>query len=98
VTVPHLHELKAKREKIVALTAYDASFAAQCDEAGVDLVLVGDSLGMVVQGRASTLPVTLDEIVYHTSAVARGLAASLLVADMPFMTYRDVDTALGSAT
>jgi 3-methyl-2-oxobutanoate hydroxymethyltransferase len=98
VTVPHLHELKAKREKIVALTAYDASFAAQCDEAGVDLVLVGDSLGMVVQGRVSTLPVTLDEIVYHTSAVARGLAASLLVADMPFMTYRDVDSAMRSAT
>jgi 3-methyl-2-oxobutanoate hydroxymethyltransferase len=97
VTVPHLHELKARREKIVALTAYDASFAAQCDAAGVDVVLVGDSLGMVVQGRASTLPVTLDEVVYHTAAVARGLGSALLLADLPFMTYRDVDTALRSA-
>lgn len=97
VTVPRLHELKSRGEKIVALTAYDASFAAQCDAAGVDLVLVGDSLGMVVQGRASTLPVTLDEIVYHTTAVARGLGTALLVADLPFMTYRDADTALRSS-
>jgi 3-methyl-2-oxobutanoate hydroxymethyltransferase len=98
VTVPHLHELKARREKIVMLTAYDASFAAQCDAAGVDVVLVGDSLGMVVQGRASTLPVTLDEIVYHTASAARGVGAALLLADLPFMTYRDADTALRSAT
>jgi 3-methyl-2-oxobutanoate hydroxymethyltransferase len=97
VTVPRLQELKGRGEKIVALTAYDASFAAQCDAAGVDLVLVGDSLGMVVQGRASTLPVTLDEIVYHTTAVARGLGTALLVADLPFMTYRDADTALRSS-
>ena len=97
VTVPRLAEMKAKGEKIVALTSYDASFAAQCDAAGIDLVLVGDSLGMVVQGRTSTLPVTLDEMVYHTAAVARGLATALLAADLPFMTYRNADVALASS-
>lgn len=94
VTVPHLHEMKAKSQKIVMLTAYDASFAAQCDDAGVDTVLVGDSLGMVVQGRASTLPVSVDDIVYHTAAVARGLSATLLISDLPFMSFRDADSAL----
>ncbi len=98
VTVPRLLEMKGRREKIVMLTAYDASFAAQCEAGGVDVVLVGDSLGMVVQGRASTLAVTLDDIVYHTAAVARGLGTALLAADLPFMTYRDVDTTLRSAT
>jgi len=97
ITVPRLHEMKAKGEKIVVLTAYDASFAAQCDAAGVDVVLVGDSLGMVVQGRSSTLPVSVDEMVYHTAAVGRGLTNALLVADMPFMSFRDVDTALSTA-
>ena len=97
ITVPRLHDMKARREKIVMLTAYDASFAAQCDAAGIDAILVGDSLGMVVQGRATTLPVTLDDIVYHTAAVARGVSAALLVADLPFMSYRDAPTALASA-
>jgi 3-methyl-2-oxobutanoate hydroxymethyltransferase len=97
ITVPRLHEMKAKGDKIVVLTAYDASFAAQCEAAGVDVVLVGDSLGMVVQGRSSTLPVSVDETVYHTSAVARGLSSALLLADMPFMSFRDVDTALRTA-
>ena len=97
VTVPQLHAMKAKGEKIVMLTAYDASFAAQCDAAGVDAVLVGDSLGMVVQGRDSTLPVSVDDMVYHTAAVARGTASALLIADMPFMSFRDADTALRSA-
>ena len=97
VTVPQLHAMKAKGEKIVMLTAYDASFAAQCDAAGVDAVLVGDSLGMVVQGRDSTLPVSVDEMVYHTAAVARGVASALLIADMPFMSFRDADTALRNA-
>ena len=97
MTVPRLHELKTRGEKIVVLTAYDASFAAQCDVAGIDVVLVGDSLGMVVQGCSSTLPVTLDEMIYHTAAVARGLGSALLVADLPFMTYRDADTALRSS-
>jgi 3-methyl-2-oxobutanoate hydroxymethyltransferase len=97
ITVPQLHAMKAKSEKIVMLTAYDASFAAQCDAAGVDAVLVGDSLGMVVQGRDSTLPVSVDEMVYHTAAVMRGVASALVIADMPFMSFRDADTALRSA-
>ncbi len=94
ITAPYLREMKAKGEKIVMLTAYDASFAAQCENGGVDVVLVGDSLGMVVQGHRSTLSVTLDETVYHCAAVARGLNYALLLADLPFMTFRDVDTAL----
>ena len=97
VTVPGLRAMKARGEKIVMLTCYDASFAAQMEVAGVDVVLVGDSLGMVVQGQSSTLPVTLDDVVYHTSLVARGLAATMLVADMPFMQFRDPATALAAA-
>jgi 3-methyl-2-oxobutanoate hydroxymethyltransferase len=97
VTVPGLRAMKAERRKIVMLTAYDASFAAQLEAAGVDVALVGDSLGMVVQGRSSTLPVTVDEMVYHTAAVARGLSATLLVADLPFMSDRDVDAAMDTA-
>jgi len=94
ITVPRLHEMKSRREKIVVLTAYDASFAALCDGAGVDVVLVGDSLGMVVQGHSSTLPVTLDHMVYHCAAVARGVGHALLVADLPFMSFSTIDAAL----
>ena len=97
VTVPRLREMKARGEKIVALTCYDASFAAALDAAGVDVALVGDSLGMVVQGRASTLPVTLDEMVYHTAMVARGLTNALLIVDLPFMSYRDAAHALSAS-
>ena len=97
VTVPGLHAMKAQRQRIVMLTAYDASFAWQLEVAGVDVALVGDSLGMVVQGRASTLPVTLDQMVYHTTAVARGLTATLLVADLPFMADRDTAHVLEAA-
>ncbi len=97
ITVPALQQRKARGEKIAVLTCYDASFAAHFDAAGIDVVLVGDSLGMVIQGRTSTLPVTLDHMVYHTAAVARGLQAPLLIADLPFMSYRDVPTALQSA-
>ena len=79
------------------MTAYDASFAAASDAAGIDIVLVGDSLGMVIQGHASTLPVTVDQIVYHTAAVARGLSRALLIADMPFLSARDASTALATA-
>jgi 3-methyl-2-oxobutanoate hydroxymethyltransferase len=89
VTVPGLHAMKADGRRIVMLTAYDASFAWQLESAGVDVALVGDSLGMVVQGHRSTLPVTLEHIVYHTTAVARGLSSTLLVADLPFMADRD---------
>jgi len=94
VTVPQLRAMKAAGQRIVMLTAYDAAWAAQLDLAGVDVALVGDSLGNVVQGHASTLPVTLDHMVYHTSLVARGLSTALLVADMPFMADRDVPHAL----
>lgn len=98
VTVPGLKAMKAEGRKIVMLTAYDASFAAQLESAGVDVALVGDSLGMVVQGRSSTLPVTVDEMVYHTAAVARGLSSTLLVADLPFMSDRDIPSAMEAAT
>lgn len=91
LTVPALQAMKQRGERIVALTAYDYSFAALLDNAGVDLILVGDSLGMVVQGHATTLPVTLDAMVYHCAAVARGRRRALLVADLPFLS--DVDAA-----
>ena len=97
VTVPGLRAMKARGEKIVVLTCYDASFAAQMEAAGVDVALVGDSLGMVVQGQSSTLPVTLDQMAYHTSLVARGLAVTLLIADLPFMQFRDPATALAAS-
>lgn len=90
VTVPGLHAMKAQGQRIVMLTAYDASFGWQLEAAGIDIALVGDSLGMVIQGHRSTLPVTLDHMVYHTAAVARGLSATLLVADLPFMADRDI--------
>jgi len=94
VTVPSLQAMKSQGRRIVMLTAYDASFAWQLEAAGVDVALVGDSLGMVVQGHRSTLPVTLDHMVYHTAAAARGLSATLLVADLPFMADRDTAHAL----
>src|SRR5262245_31664717 len=79
--------MKAEGEKIAVVTCYDASFARLVDEA-VDVVLVGDSLGMVIQGHDSTLPVTVNDMTYHSAAVARGLTHPLLVADMPFMSYQ----------
>jgi len=83
-TVPMLADAKRDGRKLVMLTAYDAGFARTLDESGVDIVLVGDSLGMVVQGHDSTLPVTVDDVVYHTACVARGLSSALLVTDLPF--------------
>lgn len=83
-TVPALAEAKRNGQKLVMLTAYDAGFARAFDANGVDLILIGDSLGMVVQGHESTLPVTTDDMVYHTRAVARVLQRALLVADLPF--------------
>ena len=88
VTLPHLREMRASGEPITMLTCYDASFAKLLDAQGVDCVLVGDSLGMVVQGLDSTLPVTLEEVAYHTRCVARGLQAAWLIADMPFGSYQ----------
>lgn len=89
--------MKAEGRRITMLTAYDASFARLMDAAGVDTVLVGDSLGMVVQGRNSTLAVQLDDMVYHTRCVARGLRHALLVADLPFLGYATRERALDSA-
>lgn len=83
-TVPALAEAKREGRKLVMLTAYDAGFARTFDANGVDLILIGDSLGMVVQGHDSTLPVTVRDMVYHTAAVARVLRQALLVADLPF--------------
>jgi 3-methyl-2-oxobutanoate hydroxymethyltransferase len=83
-TVPMLADAKRDGRKLVMLTAYDAGFARVMDENGVDLVLVGDSLGMVVQGHDSTLPVTVDDIVYHVRCVSKGLSRALLIADLPF--------------
>ncbi len=97
VNVSTLARMKEEREPIACLTAYDASFAALVDAAGADLVLVGDSLGMVIQGHDTTVPVTVDHIVYHTRAVARGLRRAFLVADMPFMSYTSPKQALENA-
>jgi 3-methyl-2-oxobutanoate hydroxymethyltransferase len=97
LTVPGLRAMKAKRQRIACLTAYDASFAAVMDAAGIDVVLVGDSLGMVVQGHSSTLPVTVDQMAYHTAAVARGLRRALLLADLPFQSYATPARALDAA-
>jgi len=94
VNVATLRDMKAQGEPIACLTAYDASYAVLVDAAGTDLVLVGDSLGMVIQGHDTTVPVTVADIIYHTKNVARGLTRAFLVADMPFMSYADPGQAL----
>ena len=88
VTLHTLRDMQARREPITMLTAYDATFARLLDEAGVDCLLVGDSLGMVLQGRPSTIPVTLDEMAYHTACVARGNKSAWLIGDLPFGSYQ----------
>jgi 3-methyl-2-oxobutanoate hydroxymethyltransferase len=88
VTIHTLRQMKERGEKIAMLTAYDATFARLLDEAGTDVLLVGDSLGMVVQGHDTTLPVTLEEIAYHCRAVVRGARRAHVVGDMPFMSYQ----------
>lgn len=87
-TIRHIQQKKERGEPIVMLTAYDYTTAKIAASAGVDILLVGDSLGMVIQGYETTLPVTLDEMIYHTRAVARGAPEALVIADMPFMTYQ----------
>ena len=88
VTVLSLQAMKRDRKKIVSLTCYDYSTAQLLNQAGIDILLVGDSLGMVKLGYSSTLPVTVEDIVYHTRIVSRGNRSALLVADMPFMSYQ----------
>jgi len=88
MTVPQIVKMKQRGEKITCLTAYDYSFARIIDEAGVDILLVGDSLGCVIQGQKNTLPVTIDEMIYHTRAVVRGRERALVVGDMPFLSYQ----------
>ena len=97
VTVPGLRAMKTRGEKITVLTCYDASFATHMEAVGIDVALVGDSLGNVVQGQTSTVPVTLDQMIYHGSLVARGLSATLQVIDLPFMQFRDPATALAAS-
>ena len=88
ITVTTLHKMKKDGEKIAALTAYDHPFATMVDESGMHMILVGDSLGMVVQGESSTLPVTMDEMIYHTRIVARATKTAMVIGDMPFMSYQ----------
>jgi 3-methyl-2-oxobutanoate hydroxymethyltransferase len=102
VTVPELRARKSAIgshcERIAALTAYDFTIARLLDQSGVDVILVGDSLGMVVQGESTTLPVTLDHMVYHTRCVARGASRALVVADLPFLSYQiSLERAIESA-
>jgi len=88
ITAPEFRAAKARGAKLAVVTAYDYTSARLCDEAGVDCILVGDSVGMVVQGHPTSLPVTLDEMIYHTKCVMRGARRALVVADLPFLTYQ----------
>ena len=94
VTVTSLRKMKQTGEKIAMLTAYDASFARVLDNQGVDIILVGDSLGMVIQGHDTTVPVTMDEMVYHTRAVTQASQRALVIGDLPFMSYTSPEMAL----
>lgn len=98
ITLTQLRKFKANHEKITVLTAYDASFANLLDQAGIEVLLIGDSLGMVIQGHDSTLPVTVEEMIYHCQQVHRGSQRSLLVVDMPFMSYATPNLALDTAS
>ena len=97
ITIKDLLELKKRNEKITVLTAYDASFTQHVEQAGVEVILVGDSLGMVMQGHDSTIPVTVDDMVYHTSVVSRARKNALLIADLPYHSYLNKDDALKNA-
>jgi 3-methyl-2-oxobutanoate hydroxymethyltransferase len=98
VTTSDIRTRKTRGEKLVMCTAYDATFASILDTAGIDILLVGDSLGMVIQGHETTIPVTLDHMIYHTRAVTRGAKRAHVVGDMPFMSYKvSAEQALESA-
>ena len=96
VSINSLQKMRARKEKIACLTAYDAAFAKVLDEAGMDIILVGDSLGMVVQGNTSTVSVTMEDMIYHTRCVTSVTKTALVIADMPFMSYSNIDNALHS--
>jgi 3-methyl-2-oxobutanoate hydroxymethyltransferase len=98
ITISTLDKMKAAGEKFACITAYDATFARLVAEAGAETMLVGDSLGMVLQGHDSTIPVTIADMAYHTSCVVRGANGSLVMADMPFMSYSNPDEAMANAT
>jgi len=98
ITINTLRNMRKKNEKIACLTAYDASFAQLLDSCGIDVILVGDSLGMVIQGATSTVSVTMEDMLYHTHCVSRASSHALIIADMPFMSYPNIDTALANAT
>lgn len=93
-TVTTLRKMKQEQEKIVMLTAYDASFGRVLDEQGVDVILIGDSLGMVIQGHPTTIPVTMEDMIYHTRTVAAVAQTALVLADLPFMSYTSPEMAL----
>lgn len=97
ITIERLKSIKADGNKFAVITAYDYSFAKLIDEAGIEVTLVGDSLGNVIQGQETTLPVTVDEMAYHTANVRRGINSSFIIADMPFMSYATVPQALENA-
>jgi len=97
VTIRRLAEMKQAKEKIACLTAYDASFAQLLEKSGVDVVLVGDSLGMVIQGCDTTLPVSVEDMLYHTQCVAKGLSNALLITDMPFLSFTSEEQAVLNA-
>ncbi len=98
ITLSHLQEMKSRNEKITCLTAYDASFAALLDQAGMDVILVGDSLGMVIQGQDSTVSVTMEDMIYHSQCVTAAVKNAFVISDMPFMSYTNVELALENAT
>jgi 3-methyl-2-oxobutanoate hydroxymethyltransferase len=97
LSINDITAMKRNGEKITCLTAYDASFAAVIDKVGIDIMLVGDSLGMVIQGHSTTVPVTIEQMVYHTQCVSRVRKRAYLIADMPFMTYSNPDIAAKNA-
>ncbi|VAW50186.1 3-methyl-2-oxobutanoate hydroxymethyltransferase [hydrothermal vent metagenome] len=97
ITIRRLAEMKRAKEKIACLTAYDASFSHLLEKSGVDIVLVGDSLGMVIQGKETTLPVSVEDMLYHTQCVAKGLNNALLITDMPFLSFTSEEEAVLNA-
>ncbi|MFM8466725.1 MAG: 3-methyl-2-oxobutanoate hydroxymethyltransferase [Oxalobacteraceae bacterium] len=96
-TTTVLSRMREQNEKIAMLTCYDASFASLMDDSGIDVLLVGDSLGMVIQGHDTTLPVIVDDVVYHTRCVARGVRSAMVIADLPFASYSTADDAMTHA-